>query len=80
MTYAVVFGTRFLPCFNEFDKLFYKNKKKKTIPESIFDILTPISLAHWIMGDGAKLNNGLVLCTDSFTIEEVITLMIVLNI
>ena len=32
------------------------------------------------MGDGAKLNKGLVLCTDSFTIQEVITLMNVLKI
>jgi len=32
------------------------------------------------MGDGAKLNRGLILCTDSFTIQEVITLMNVLKI
>ena len=32
------------------------------------------------MGDGAKLNKGLVLCTDSFTIKEVILLMNVLKI
>jgi len=32
------------------------------------------------MGDGAKLNKGLILCTDSFTIQEVITLMNVLKI
>jgi len=32
------------------------------------------------MGDGAKNNKGLVLCTDSFTIQEVVKLMNVLKI
>lgn len=32
------------------------------------------------MGDGAILNKGLILCTDSFTIEEVVRLMNVLKI
>lgn len=32
------------------------------------------------MGDGAKLNKGLILCTDSFTVQELITLMNVLKI
>jgi LAGLIDADG DNA endonuclease family len=27
------------------------------------------------MGDGAKRNNGVLLCTDSFSIEEVVLLM-----
>jgi hypothetical protein len=41
-------------------------------------MLTPIALAHWIMGDGAKHGNGLILCTDSFTIQEIVVLMNVL--
>ena len=32
------------------------------------------------MGDGAKLNKGLVLCTDSFTIQEVVLLINVLKV
>ena len=32
------------------------------------------------MGDGAKLNNSIVLCTDSFTIKEVVLLASVLKI
>ena len=32
------------------------------------------------MGDGAILNKGLVLCTDSFTLQEVLLLMNVLRI
>ena len=77
--FGLGFGTRSLPCFNEIYHLFYKDKVK-VIPENIYDLLTPIAIAHWIMGDGAKLNKGLVLCTDSFTVQEVITLMNVLKI
>lgn len=32
------------------------------------------------MGDGAILNKGLVLCTDSYTLQEVVTLINVLKI
>ena len=32
------------------------------------------------MGDGAKRNKGIVLCTDSFTLKEVILLMNILTI
>lgn len=77
--YSLEFSTRYLPCFNELYDLFY-NKKIKIIPNNIYELLTPIALSHWIMGDGAKLNKGLVLCTDSFTIQEVIILMNVLKI
>lgn len=77
--YGLGFGTRSLPCFNEIYNLFYKDKVKR-IPDNIYDLLTPIAIAHWIMGDGAKLNKGLILCTDSFTVQELITLMNVLKI
>lgn len=43
--------TRALPCFTELHSLFYKNKVK-VIPDNIYDLLTPVALAHWIMGDG----------------------------
>lgn len=39
-----------------------------------------LALAHWIMGDGAKHNRGLILCTDGFTIKETILLMDILRI
>lgn len=79
ITYAVGFKTRSLPCFNEIYDLFYKDKIKQ-IPDNIYDLLTPIAIAHWIMGDGAKLNKGLILCTDSYTVQEVLKLMNVLKI
>jgi hypothetical protein len=75
----VGFSTRQLPCFNELYELFYRNKIK-VIPNNIYELLTPIALAHWIMGDGAILNKGLVLCTDSFSLQEVVKLINVLKI
>lgn len=77
--YSLEFSTRNLPCLNELYLLFYKNKVK-IIPQNIYDLLTPISIAHLILGDGAILNKGLVLCTDSYTLQEVVTLVNVLKI
>ena len=65
------FSTRKYPCLNELYHLFYK--KIKIIPYNIYDLLTPIALAHWIMDDGVKRNKGLVLCTDSFSISDVVS-------
>lgn len=45
ITYAVGFKTRSLPCFNEIYDLFYKDKIKQ-IPNNIYDLLTPIAIAH----------------------------------
>lgn len=77
--YSLSFFTRSLPCLNEFYLLFYE-KNKKVIPFSteIYHLLTPVALAHVIMGDGQRRDLGLVLCTDSFTIQEVVILVNVL--
>ena len=53
VTYGLQFSTRRYQCFNELYTLFYKNKNK-VIPTNIYDLLTPVALANWIMGDGAK--------------------------
>lgn len=50
--------------------LFYKNNKK-IIPSNISSLLTPLTLAIWIMDDGAVQKNGLILCTHCFTLQEV---------
>ena len=78
VTSGLQFSTRKYHCLNELYHLFYK--KIKIIPYNIYDLLTPIALAHWIMGDGAKRNKGLVLCTDSFSISDVVKLSNVLRI
>jgi len=91
--FALEFSTRYLSCLNELYLLFYKDKVKVIPPplppllkeegeavNNIYDLLTPVALAHWIMGDGAILNKGLVLCTDSYTLKDVIKLVNVLKI
>lgn len=52
---------------------------RKSITPELFHYLDYIALAHWIQGDGAKRNKGgIVLCTDSFSVKEVILLMNIL--
>lgn len=48
--YGLQFFTRAMPCITELYYLFYP-KGVKTIPHNIYEILTPIALALWIMGD-----------------------------
>jgi hypothetical protein len=71
------FLTRSLLCFTELYSLFYPNKVK-VIPDNIYELLTPVALAHMIMGDGSYVGKGIVLCTDSYSIKGVICLMNVL--
>lgn len=73
--FGVEFATRALPCFTELHSLFYVNKIK-VIPQNIYDILTPVALAHLIMGDGAvHREKKLRICSDSFNVSDVIRLM-----
>jgi len=50
----------------------------KIIPDNIYEILTPIALAHVIMGDGSAKKYSLKICLDSYTILDVIRFMNVL--
>ena len=54
--------------------LFYVNGVK-VIPDNIYELLTPIALAHFIMGDGTRMGNGLILCTHNYSIQDVVRLM-----
>lgn len=76
--YYIYFATRNLPCFNELYLLFYKDKIK-IIPSNIEELLTPVVLAYWIMGDVNWTGNGIKLCTNNFSKEEVLLLIISLN-
>jgi len=69
--------TRALPCFSEIYSLFYVNKKK-VIPHNIYELFTPVAFAHLIMGDGGFKSKGIFLCTDSYSIQDVVRLMNVL--
>lgn len=77
--FGLYFRTRGLPCFNEIRSLFYIDNKK-IVPENIYNLLTSVALAHWIMGDGVARKSGLILCTDSYELFDVIRLINVLMI
>jgi LAGLIDADG DNA endonuclease family len=79
--YSFQFETRQLNCLNELFYLFYnsdtskKGSNIKQIKFEFFNYLDYIVLAHWIMSDGSKRNKGITLCTDCFTIQEVVMLI-----
>ena len=50
--------------------MFY-TKGKKVIPLNIFEYLTPLALAVWIMDDAGWTNYGVRIATNSFTLKEV---------
>lgn len=66
-----------MPCMSVLHSLFYP-KGIKVIPENIYNMLTPVALAHVIMGDGAIHPHGLILCTDSYSVQDVVRFMNVL--
>lgn len=68
-----------LPCITELAQQFFlPGSRIKVIPGDIYNLLSPVALAHWIIGDGEAKESGLRLCTDSYTLPEVITLINVL--
>lgn len=75
--YGLQFFSRSLTCFTELHSLFYVDKVK-IIPQNIYELLTPIALAHLIMGDGGFKSQGIYICTDSYSIQDVVRLMNVL--
>ena len=76
--YSLTLQTRRLSCFSEIHKMFYPNGKK-IIPDNIYNLLDPLCLAHWIMGDGKYVESGgLRLCTNSYSLKEVVKLINVL--
>lgn len=77
--YSLYMQTRALPCFSKLHTLFYTNNVK-IILSNIYELLTPVALAHWIAGDGQVASNGLRLCTDSYKITDIVKLMNVLMI
>lgn len=66
-----------MPCFKEYQSLFYLNKIK-IVPVDIYNLLTPVALAHLVMGDGVAKAHGLIICTDSYSVPDIVRLMNVL--
>ncbi len=63
------FHTVTSPVFEPFHKRFYR-EETKVVPEHIGNDLTPRALAVWIMDDGCRAGNDIILNTQSFTLEE----------
>lgn len=78
--FGIEINTRQLNSLLEVYNLFYLEPNKKILKVELFDYLDYISIAYWIMGDGAKKNKGITLCTDSFSFKEVVLLMNILKI
>ena len=53
-------------------------KKVKVVPSDLYNLLTYEALAHWIMCDRTKTYNGITLQTQSFTIQEVVSIISIL--
>lgn len=76
--FGIRMDSRAYPCFTILYNMFYKDKIK-IVPADIYNLLTPVALAYWIMGDGkGNLFKGLYLCTDSFSDYDIVKLMNVL--
>lgn len=76
------FSTRRIPAITNIYNLWYKEidgKFIKVLPFNIEELLTPLALAHWIMGDGYFADGSVKICTDNFTKEEVLRLIEILH-
>lgn len=77
------FSTKRLPTISNLHHLWYKvidGKYIKILPLNIGELLTPVALAHLIMGDGYFSDGCLKICTDNFTKDEVLKLIDVLHV
>jgi len=68
-----------MPCFTELHSMFYYDSKTKKLPPNIYDILTPLALAYWIMVSGVRLGGrGLLIYANTFSISDALTLINIL--
>jgi LAGLIDADG DNA endonuclease family/Cytochrome C oxidase subunit II, transmembrane domain len=68
--YGYEFNTFTFRSFSWIHDMFYKNGRK-VIPTNIYEYLTPLALAVWIMDDGGWTNYGIRIATNSFNLKEV---------
>ena len=78
--YSYQFKTYTFSSFNWIHDMFYDKNNKKILPKNIEQYLTPLVLAIWFMDDGsiASKNNGLKISAQSFTLQELELLCIIL--
>ena len=74
----ITFNTKSIAEWNNLYALWYKDGKK-VIPDdkNLEEVLTPVSLANWHMGDGGWTKKGIHLATNAFTEEDVRRLIVV---
>lgn len=69
---SLYFRTKSLKELKPLADIFLDSEGKKTIPSNIAELITPRSLAFWIMDDGQQVKRGgVTLCTDSYKWEEI---------
>jgi len=71
------FSSRYLAMFVQLHSEWYEKvgvKNIKKVPLNTKELLKPVGLTHWIMGDGYWKGKTVEICTDNFTYEEVILL------
>lgn len=76
--YWAQFSTRSLTSWNVLHAYWYVDGVK-VIPSNMDVLLTPIALAYWFMDDGGWTNDGIHMATNSFTKEDVLRLIGVLQ-
>uniref|UniRef100_UPI0030E2DC9C LAGLIDADG endonuclease n=1 Tax=Daedaleopsis nitida TaxID=1140402 RepID=UPI0030E2DC9C len=74
---GLCFHTRSYPCLTQFYNMFYVNRKK-IVPLDLYEIINYELLAYWIMGDGSKSGNAIILQTQSFTVKECVFIISIL--
>jgi hypothetical protein len=80
LVYYFRFRTFTYSSFNWIYNSFYPNGSRKVVPALIQEYLTPASLAIWMMDDGTSFKNkGFKFCCNSFTLEEVQFLSLILK-
>lgn len=67
--YSWYFHTRTNPKFKELYRMFYLDGRK-VLPQNIFNLLTPTTLAVWIMDDGCNVGGSLILNTQNYSMPE----------
>lgn len=72
------FNTFTFRSFNWIHRMFYNNGRK-VIPGNIYEYLTPLALAVWIMNDGSITNSEIILATKSLKVKELKLLQEVLK-
>jgi len=67
--HSCLFRTVSHPVFTDYHRMIY-HSGVKVVTNELADLIEPLSLATWVMDDGAKAGNAMVLCSESFTPPE----------